>query len=140
MSQERKFEFSKPVSAPWDNAHVIPAAGWERMKKGFQPQQMEDRWVIVHVVEHDDRDNNSGNGQDAIIFARSWTQFPIAKIMVVPAADSGDDGSRKIAKITWESDRSRWNVKDGEKEAKEHVVRFSESFFEVSLVEGIETS
>ncbi|KAF9870081.1 hypothetical protein CkaCkLH20_12440 [Colletotrichum karsti] len=120
---KREYEFSEPVSAAWDDAHVITPDGWERMKKGVQPREMEDRWIVAHEVED--------NGDDAILFVRSWTGFPVAKVTVVPA---GDDGmSRRVTKITWEGDDSRWRADDKESQAKNDVAMLSRSFFQVSM-------
>lgn len=122
---KEKYKFSEPMSASWDEARVIPADGWERMKMGVQPQQMEDRWIVAHLVE------KNGEG---IVFARSWTGHPIAKMAVVPAPN--DDCARRIVKITWEGDEERWRSDDGEAAAKRLVARFSRGAFQVDLVDG----
>lgn len=119
------YDFSKPLSAPWDEAHIIPLDGWERMKEGVRPQQMEDRWIVLHVVD---------NGEEGIVFARSWTGFPVAKVSVVPAPN--DAAARKIARITWECDDERWRSEDREGEAKRLVARFARGRFQVDLVDG----
>ncbi|KAF3798668.1 hypothetical protein GCG54_00008957 [Colletotrichum gloeosporioides] len=130
--RERKYEFSKPVSTAWDDARVILPAGWERMKKGLWPQQMEDRWVIAHVAT---AEANGGEGE-GIVLARSWTRYPLAQITVVP---SGADGcSRRITKITWEGDEKRWRVDDRKSEAKKLVVRFARGVFKVDLANDSE--
>ncbi|KAI8153018.1 hypothetical protein K4K54_011914 [Colletotrichum sp. SAR 10_86] len=132
--RERKYEFSKPVSAAWDGARVIPPAGWERMKKGLWPQQMEDRWVIAHVAA---AEANGGEGE-GIVLARSWTRYPLTQITVIP---SGADGcSRRITKITWEGDEERWRVDDRKSEAKKLVVRFARGVFQVDLANDSESN
>ncbi|KAK1841999.1 hypothetical protein CCHR01_15384 [Colletotrichum chrysophilum] len=131
--RERKYEFSKPVSAVWDGARVIPPAGWDRMKKGLWPQQMEDRWVIAHVAAAE-ADGGEGEG---IVLARSWTRYPLTQITVIP---SGADGcSRRITKITWEGDEERWRVYDRKSEAKKLVVRFARGAFQVDLANDNES-
>ncbi|KAJ0275811.1 hypothetical protein COL940_008601 [Colletotrichum noveboracense] len=115
--RERKYEFSKPVSAVWDGARVIPPAGWDRMNKGLWPRQMEDRWVIAHVAAAE-ADGGEGEG---IVLARSWT-------------------SRRITKITWEGDEERWRVDDRKSEAKKLVVRFARGVFQVDLANDNESN
>ncbi|KAJ0382662.1 hypothetical protein COL922a_012087 [Colletotrichum nupharicola] len=118
--RERKYEFSKPVSAVWDGARVIPPAGWDRMKKGLWPQQMEDRWVIAHVAAAE-ADGGEGEGI----------------VLVIP---SGADGcSKRITKITWEGDEERWRVDDRKSDAKKLVVRFARGVSQVDLANDNES-
>ncbi|KAF6840841.1 hypothetical protein CPLU01_00836 [Colletotrichum plurivorum] len=119
------YEFSKPLSAPWGEAQVIPSDGWERMMVGVWPQQMEDRWIVAHVVD---------DGEEGIVFARSWTGFLIAKVFVIPAPN--DATAKKVARITWEGDNERWGSEDGEAAAKRLVARFARDRFQVDLVDG----
>lgn len=119
-----KWEPAKPASSSWDEARIIPADGWERMKKGFTPQDMDDRWVILHLEKE---------GEESVVFARSWTGYTLGKITVEPAGDDGK--SRRITKFTWETDKERWNVEDPETEARALVVRFSKGVFQVDLAD-----
>ncbi|KAK1703404.1 hypothetical protein BDP67DRAFT_584683 [Colletotrichum lupini] len=119
-----KWEPSKPASSSWDEARIIPADGWERMKKGLTPQDMDDRWAIVHLEK---------DGEESVVFARSWTGYTLGKITVEPAGDDGK--SRRITKFTWETDKERWNVEDPETEARDLVVRFSKGVFQVDLAD-----
>ncbi|KAK1624684.1 hypothetical protein BDP81DRAFT_398321 [Colletotrichum phormii] len=119
-----KWELSKPASSTWDEARIIPADGWERMKKGLTPQDMDDRWVIRQLEK---------DGEESVVFARSWTQYTLGKITVEPAGDDGK--SRRITKFTWETDKERWIVQDAETEAKDLVVRFSKGVFQVDLAD-----
>ncbi|OHE92129.1 hypothetical protein CORC01_12584 [Colletotrichum orchidophilum] len=124
MSDDAQWELSKPASSPWDEARVISPDGWERMKKGLTPRDMDDRWVIVYLEK---------DGEESVVFARSWTRFTLGKITVAPAGDDGK--SRRITKFTWETDKERWNVEDPETEARNLVVRFSSGVFQVDLAD-----
>ncbi|KAK2033660.1 hypothetical protein LX32DRAFT_689954 [Colletotrichum zoysiae] len=98
----RSRSLSKRTTAPWDCP--LPAGAWERMKRGYRPESMDDRWVV------------SFTGEDKVVFARSWTGAPIVEIQVA----AGDHP--RIVAVAWEGDGSVW-VGGSEQSAKELVVQ-----------------
>ncbi|KAK6224718.1 hypothetical protein QIS74_03045 [Colletotrichum tabaci] len=84
-------------------AHPLSASSWNRMKQGYQPKGMDDRWEI------------SLAGEEKPVFARSWMRSPIVEIQVA----AGDEA--RIVAIVWEGDSSAWT--DGSEERAKELVR-----------------
>ncbi|GJC77925.1 hypothetical protein ColLi_00763 [Colletotrichum liriopes] len=112
---KRDRNFSKRTTASWD--HPLSSSAWDRMKRGYEPESMDDRWVVSLV------------GEEKLVFARSWTGSPIVEIQVV----AGDEA--RIVAIAWEGDGSQW-ADGSEERAKELVAQLCASFFEVRLSSG----
>ncbi|KAK1985813.1 hypothetical protein LZ30DRAFT_685899 [Colletotrichum cereale] len=110
---ERSRSLSKRTTASWDKP--LAAGAWDRMKQGYRPESMDDRWEV------------SFTGEDKLSFARSWTGYPIVEIQVV----AGDHA--RIVAITWEGDGSIW-AGGSEESAKELVVQLCASLFDVGLL------
>ncbi|KAK1596302.1 uncharacterized protein LY79DRAFT_667348 [Colletotrichum navitas] len=113
--RERSRSLSKRTTASWDCP--LAAEAWDRMKRGYQPESMDDRWVV------------SLTGEDKLVFARSWTRSPIVEIRVV-ARDYA-----RIVSIAWEGDESVWTG-GSEKSAKKLVVQLCASLLDVRLSPG----
>ncbi|KAK1996981.1 hypothetical protein LX36DRAFT_712009 [Colletotrichum falcatum] len=106
---------SKRTAAPWDCP--LADGAWDRMKRGYQPENMDDRWAA------------SLKGEDRLVFERSWTGSPIVEIQVV----AGDH--TRIVAIAWEGDGSVW-AGGSEQSAKELVIQLCASLLDVRLLPG----
>jgi hypothetical protein len=96
-----------PKTAPWN----IPISldDFNKLIKGFQPQEMEDRWMCR-------ADGPDAQGNITVYMFRSWTGHEHYQI----TATSPPDGKgAKITGITWESGK---NGDVPEEEAKEWAI------------------
>jgi len=78
-----------PVTAPWGLR--ITSADFEKLKGGFQPQDMEDRWACT-ADEPDQR------GSTVVHWCRSWTGSEQIALRVNRLHDGGE-----IVEITWDT-------------------------------------
>jgi hypothetical protein len=80
-----------PTSAKWNLG--IKDTDYNKILKGFMPQQMEDRWVCV-------ADEPDAQGSTVLHAARSWTGEEQVSLTV----EAGRSGvGPKIGKLTWET-------------------------------------
>lgn len=108
-----------PSTAPWDLP--ISRSDVEKLKQGFKPAAMEDRWKCHADVPPDAR------GDFVVHLHRSWTGDEVFRMNVVvlaapengekvASANTGEPHAR-IADITW--DRGDGTFLDSEDKAKE---------------------
>lgn len=97
-----------PATASWGLS--ISDADFEKLKAGFRPRDMDDRWVFS-VADLDQ------SGNICIRVARSWTGMEVYVLIVTPR-DGGS--SPKIQGITWEHDKNGIHIAD--EQAKVEVV------------------
>ncbi|TLD09690.1 hypothetical protein PspLS_11392 [Pyricularia sp. CBS 133598] len=96
------------VTARWGLA--VNAADLAQLKLGFQPQQMEDKWVIAATGPTDD-------GIIAIHIIRSWNSAEVYTLHVRPS----DDGTAVIESLAWErgGDGAEVGPEEEEREAEQ---------------------
>lgn len=103
----------EPATAPWNL--IISTTDFEKLKAGFEPQAMEDRWRISATTDQ------SQNGTISIHMIRSWTDKEIYILMIKPSDGGSSSGcDMKIEAITWESNRN--GIAISEELAKKDVV------------------
>lgn len=83
-----KHSIKDPVTAPWGVR--ITKADFDKLKKGFRPQMMEDRWEC----RADDLPDQRGN--TTVRFYRSWKRSEQVALQV----KSYNDGA-VVGEITW---------------------------------------
>jgi len=108
----------KPATAPWDLS--ISASDFEKLKAGFTPRDMNDRWEITTSVADSDPDHNSGsNSKIFVYFARSWTGEKHYILSLLPPSDTDGSGRAKVEAITWEQEKGTDHISEeqGKKEA-----------------------
>ena len=94
--------FSSPVTATWDIK--IPRAELPKLLNGFEPQQMEDKWLIY-------ADGPDAEGNAAVHMLRSWTGYKVLELKIkVPLDEDGEfrEEDSTITEIVWETDRERY--------------------------------
>lgn len=101
-----------PVTSAWDLS--ISASDFDKLKVGFRPECMEDRWVIQ--VTDPDPDPDQDGGGTSIHISRSWTYMELYTLHV----KAGDDGSIKIESITWEG--NQFDAVSGEEKSKKEAM------------------
>ena len=96
-----------PATALWDLS--ISDADFEKLKAGFEPEDMDDRWM-VSVTDLDQ------SGNISIHISRSWTEKELYRLAVKP--NDGASGVR-IEAITWEQNLGGIHISEeqGKKEA-----------------------
>ncbi|KLU87424.1 hypothetical protein MAPG_06424 [Magnaporthiopsis poae ATCC 64411] len=99
-----------PVASAWDLS--ISASDFGRLKVGFRPECMEDRWVIQVT----DPDPDHDGGATLIHISRSWTYMELYTLHV----KKGDDGSIKIESITWKG--NQFDAVSGEERSKKEAM------------------
>lgn len=77
-----------PITAPW-GVH-ISSADFDRLKGGFSPKEMEDRWLCV-------ADNPDQQGGIVVRFCRSWTGREQIALKVKSLSNGAE-----IVEITWD--------------------------------------
>lgn len=103
-----------PAIAPWDLS--ISDADFEKLKAGFEPQDMDDKWR-VSVTEL------GWSGNISIHLSRSWTGKELYVLIVNPGDDDNSNstgGGVKIEAITWEQNKG--GIRISEEQAKKEVV------------------
>jgi hypothetical protein len=95
-----------PATAPW-NVH-ISGTDLEKLKQGFKPQDMEDRWACV-------TDKPDERGSIVVHWQRSWTGTDQVVLRLNPLVDGAE-----IVEITWDrrSGANEVNEAEGKKLAK----------------------
>ncbi len=112
----------EPATAQWDLS--ISDADLEKLKAGFEPQMMEDRWR-VSTTDQSESDTTS------IHFVRSWTGIELYVLHVKPS-DGGSIGSgAKVKAITWEQNKG--GIRISEEQGKKEVVILSRGFLECTF-------
>lgn len=108
-----------PKTAPW--GLQISVADVAKLAAGFEPQQMEDRWLCRCSTETSSVD---GTTAQVARFHRSWTGDEQVSIRIIPA-EGGDEKTRGsvITDITW--DQRKEPIVVTEDEAKKMVVNLS---------------
>jgi len=97
-----------PATAPW--GLTISDTDFEKLKAGFQPADMDDRWAISAADSDDGRTTT-------ITLCRSWT----GRKHYILAVKPGDSGSgAKIKGITWEQNKG--GIYISEEQSKKEVV------------------
>ncbi|KAI9740017.1 MAG: hypothetical protein M1818_004768 [Claussenomyces sp. TS43310] len=106
----------EPATAPWGLS--ISDADFERLKAGFEPQDMDDKWCVSVT-------DQSQSGTISIHLARSWTGMEFY-VLVVKPSDGGSSGSGvTIEAITWEQIKGGFRI--SEEQAKKEVVMITRS-------------
>ncbi|KAI9674937.1 MAG: hypothetical protein M1822_008999 [Bathelium mastoideum] len=96
-----------PAAAPWDVS--ISDADFEKLKAGFTPRDMDDKWVF-RVTDLDQ------SGNISIHLVRSWTDTELYVLAVKPRHGGSN---AKIEAITWEQSKGGIHVSEvqGKKDA-----------------------
>jgi len=110
-----------PATAPW--SLTISDTDFEKLKAGFEPADMDDRWAISAADSNDGRTTN-------ITLARSWTGKK-HYILVVKPRDS--ESGVKIEGITWEQNRGEIYI--SEEQGKKEVVILCRGFLKCDFDE-----
>ncbi len=104
MAENQPFVYERPMqdpaSAPWDLN--ITNKDFRRLKRGFNPQCMEDRWAVK--VTDPDQD-----GKISVHISRSWTEMHCYALAVKPRDGKN---SAKIEAITWDLNRDGLYTKE----------------------------
>jgi hypothetical protein len=108
----------EPATAQWGQS--ISDADFEKLKIGFEPQAMEDRWHITIT-------DQSQSSNISIHLARSWTGIELYVLDVKPSDGDSNSGA-KIEAITWEQNKS--GIRISEEQAKKEVVILTRSILE----------
>lgn len=113
----------------------ISDADFEKLKAGFQPRDMDDKW---RVIATDDADPEGGSlitstttststsitgSTMSVHFSRSWTGMVLYVLAVKPPRDRDGGASATIDAITWARDRSGQSqmIHTQEEKAKQQV-------------------
>jgi hypothetical protein len=89
-----------PATALWDLS--ISDADFEKLKAGFESEDMDDRWIIS-VTDLDQ------SGNISIHISRSWTKKELYRLAVKPS--DGTSGV-KIEAITWEQNKGGIHISE----------------------------
>ena len=110
----------EPATASWDLS--ISDTDLDKLKAGFMPQDMDDKWRITVT-------DQSQEGTSSIHFARSWTGIE-HYVLFVKSNDGGSSGGSggKIEAITWEQNKG--GIRITEELAKKEVVYMSRNLLE----------
>ncbi|CAK7199548.1 hypothetical protein SEUCBS139899_002228 [Sporothrix eucalyptigena] len=111
-------EMDEPMSGAWNL--VVSDADWAKLRQGFTPRDMDDRWV--YRVTPIDR-----SGVITIHIARSWTDIQHYALHVLPAKD-GEPETTKIIAITWEQNTNGIHIT--QEQAQKEVVIITRSILE----------
>jgi hypothetical protein len=103
-----------PATAKW--GLPLTYADYNKLLKGFTPQDMDDKWVCV-------ADTPDADGNTAVHLARSWTGNKHISLAVEAGNPKDTDGNAwgKITSITWNSVEPG-EVEVPEKEAQQGAV------------------
>ena len=111
QSTDRIHTMQEPATAPWGLR--ISDADLEKLKAGFEPQDMDDKWRVSAT-------NQSQSGTISIHVARGWSGKEFY-VLVVKPSDGGSSGRGvKIEAITWEQNKG--GIRISEEQAKKEVV------------------
>ena len=102
-----------PATASWDLS--ISDADFEKLKAGFQPRDMDDKWAF----EITDLDQN---GKISVHIIRSWLRKEDYRLAVKPS--DGTSGV-KVEGITWERTKNGYYV--SEEQAKKEAAMLCRS-------------
>ena len=100
-----------PVTSSW--GQDISDADFEKLKNGFQPQDMDDKWA----VSAEESIEASGHFAISVHMVRSWTGIELFVLTIRPKDGSN---SARIEAITWEQDRGAYEM--SEERAKEDAM------------------
>ncbi|KAI0974340.1 hypothetical protein F4678DRAFT_372010 [Xylaria arbuscula] len=106
-----KKPMKEPLKASWDLP--ISDADVDKLKVGFRPQSMDDKWEIL--IEEPDEDGNI-----SIHILRSWLQEDCYILHIIPKPNNNDGGSANIHSITWEGNKN--GLQCGAEQAKKEAV------------------
>lgn len=115
----------EPLTAPWDLS--ISDADVEKLKVGFKPHSMDDKWDIL--VENPDKDGNL-----SIHIIRSWLQEECYILHIAPKQSSDDGGGEgggggaKVQGITWEGNKA--GLQCDAQQAKKEAVMLARSLLQ----------
>ncbi|KAI1339134.1 hypothetical protein F5Y15DRAFT_94985 [Xylariaceae sp. FL0016] len=99
----RRIPIARPATASW--GQPITRADFKRLQEGFQPRDMDDKWVCSV-------DGPTREGKLVVHFCRSWTGIEHITLKV-----KGDKKASEIVEITWE--KGTGELKRSEEEAKD---------------------
>ncbi|KAF1976330.1 hypothetical protein BU23DRAFT_551787 [Bimuria novae-zelandiae CBS 107.79] len=119
MRDNRPME--NPTTAKWDVP--LKHAEYTKILKGFQPRDMDDKWLI-----HADVPDTQGN--TTVRFFRSWTGYEQIALDIVAGSPSETDADiwAKIVSITWDKRNEPGTFLSTEEEAKEVAVALYTNF------------
>lgn len=111
----------EPLTAPWDL--LISDADVEKLKVGFTPHGMDDKWCIL--AEDPDKDGNV-----SIRIMRSWLQEECYILHIAPRRSSHDGAGAgaKVQGITWEGNKA--GLQCGAQQAKKEAVMLARSLLQ----------
>jgi hypothetical protein len=109
---------TNPTTAQW--AHPLTHSDYNKILKGFMPQDMDDKWMIV-------TDTPSAEGNTVVHICRSWTSYEWYSLTIT-AGDSKDIEAKDwgtIAEISWNKETlGNLGTETTEEEAKETAIAF----------------
>lgn len=106
-----KKPMKKALTASW--GLPISDADVAKLKVGFRPRDMDDKWEIL--IEEPDADDNL-----SIHIIRSWLQEESYIFRIVPKSRNDDGGSATIHSITWEGNKG--GLQCGPEQAQKEAV------------------
>lgn len=116
QSTDRVHAMQEPATAPWDLR--ISHADFEKLRAGFEPQDMDDKWRVLTK-------NDSNTGTISIHFVRSWTGTELNVLHIKPSDRGSSNSGTRIKDITWEQNKG--GIYISEEQAKKEVVLLSRS-------------
>lgn len=128
-------EFVTPATSPWDVK--LTGEKVERLRLGFKPMAMEDKWFVF--ADGDEVDGQEGKaGEMRVHFFRSWTGMKIFELVVELDESKerkdgkGDERGGKIKELRWESSPEMVGD-EGEEGAKEMVTEVCRWVLDIEL-------
>lgn len=101
----------EPATALWGLS--ISDADFEKLKAGFEPRDMDDKWRVSVT-------NQNGDGNISVTFNRGWTDKEYYILVMKPSDGDSSNSDVKIEAITWEQRKGR--PQRSEEQAKKEVV------------------
>lgn len=109
-------------TAPW--LLCISSADLTRLTAGFQPQQMEDRWLCC-------AEDTAEPGVQVVRFHKSWTGQEHFSVRVRMVEKSGGKHSGEITEIAWDEGKGAETIT--EDDAKDIVIGLCKSVLGCSI-------
>jgi hypothetical protein len=107
-----------PATAQW--GHTLTHSDYNKMVKGFRPQNMDDKWMIV-------TDTPDAQGNIVVRLCRSWGAKEYFSLTVAPGNPNETEGKdwATVVKISWDE---KLMGQTDEEEAKQMVINLCKGF------------